>query len=351
MLQRYPLQRRSNLMTKSNVILITGAAGFIGSHLVDYLLEEGVSPKRLRLIIAPWDTTENLSQHKNLEIHKIDIRDKKALSTVAKGCEYIYHLAAKIDFDGKTYQEYEEVNVTPTETLLKVAVKNKVKKFIFYSSIGVHGLPAGIGNIINWDESHPPTYTNDYGKSKWQGEEIVRQYHEKYKLPYAIIRPASVYGPREKGPTLALFRAIKNKLFVMIGDGKNKMHYVFVKDLVAATYLAAQSKKVAGEYIVGAARPEEFMSIAQAIADSISVQLSSIKIPTPIALILATISDFVFKIFGKKSPLYPERVRTMTTSYYYSINKAKEELGYQPQFSIKKGMQIAGKWYSDHGYL
>lgn len=338
-------------MTDSKKILITGAAGFIGSHLVDLLLAKGIPKQKLRLLIAPWDTTRNLEHHQNLEIISVDIRDKKQLLQAAKNTEYIYHLAAKIDFDGKTYQEYEDVNVTPTETLLTAAVQNRVKKFIFYSSIGVYGLPAGIGDIINWDETHLPTYTNDYGKSKWEGEERVRYIHQKKNLPYTIIRPASVYGPREKGPTLALYKAIKNRQFVLIGDGKNKMHYVYVEDLVTATYLAAKSTRDQGEYIIGGPKPEEFQEIVKQIGASIDTPLSSIQIPTRLALPVSAVAQAVFGLFGKKAPLYPERVRTMTTSYYYDISKAKEELGYKPAFSFKKGATITGKWYTEQGYL
>lgn len=334
-------------------ILITGAAGFIGSHLVDYLLEKGVKPSQLRLAIAPWDTLDNLA-HLDLsqaEIIKADIRHKPAMIKAAVGMNYIYHLAARIDFDGKTYNEYQDINVMATKYLVEATRQQPLKKFIFYSSIGVFGLPAGIGNIKGWDETHPKTYTNFYGQSKWEGEQVVMEEHTKTGMPYAIIRPASVYGPREKGPTLALYKAIRNHQFLMIGDGKNKMHYVYVKDLVGLTFLAAKSKLTSGDYIGAGEKPTKFKDIIAAVAHSIDQTVPSWHIPTPIALVAGYGLQAIGDITGIKPPLFPSRVRTMTTSYYYKIDKAKRELGYQPQISFTEGANQTGQWYLEQGWL
>ena len=257
-------------------ILITGAAGFIGSHLVDLLIEKGLPKSRLRLLIAPWDTLENISHHFGLEIVRGDIRDKEVLQSVVSGCTHVFHLAAKIDFDGKAYNEYFTINVQPTENLMLEAKEAGAKKFIFYSSIGVHGLPAGIGPIRNFNEQSPPSYSNWYSRSKWEAEERVRHISHNTGMDYAIIRPASVYGSREKGPTLALYKAIKNKQFFIIGSGKNKLHYVYVRDLVEATFTAAFKSKKNAEYIIAGNNPESLASVATSIASSFSVQLQQI---------------------------------------------------------------------------
>jgi dihydroflavonol-4-reductase len=334
-------------------ILITGAAGFIGSHLIDYLIEQGITLSQLRLVVAPWDTLDNLNHLdlSKLEIITADIRDKSAMKKAVKGMNYVYHLAARIDFDGKTYAEYEDVNVVATRHLAQACRKQPIKKFIFYSSIGVFGLPAGIGNIENWDETHPKTYTNFYGKSKWEGEKVLIEEHKKTGLPYAIIRPASVYGPREKGPTLALYKAIKNKQFLMIGDGNNKMHYVYVKDLVAATYLAAKSRRISGDYIIAGNKPTTFKKIVRAIATSIGKTTPSWHIPQTVALVMGHGLELIGNIIGVKPPLFPSRVRTMTTTYFYNISKAKRELGYNPQVSFQQGVKITGRWYQQHGWV
>lgn len=330
--------------------LITGAAGFIGSHLVELLLQEGIKPSQLILIIKPGESRENLPKL-NLKIIEADIRNKKKIFEVVQGVNVIYHLAARIDFDGKTYAEYKDVNVDATEYLLAAAVKNKVKKFIFFSSIGVYGLPAGVGTINGWDETHQFTFSNFYGQSKFEGEELVRKYHKKFNLAYAIIRPASVYGPREKGPTLALYKAIKNHQFLMIGSGENRMHYVFVKDLVSGARLAELSSKKNGEYILAGPEPTPFKEIIEEVALSINMHINPIRLPIALALAVSYICQAISFITGISLPLFPSRVRTMSTEYWYKIDKAKLEIKYLPKVSFRQGAAITGKWYQNKGWL
>ncbi len=331
-------------------ILITGAGGFIGSHLVDTLLRSGVPATRIRILLWNDEKLTNLPQE-DFEVFRGDIRDAKLMMKITKDVELVYHLAARIDFDGKTYEEYEDVNVLGTQYLLDGCKVNGVSKFILYSSIGVYGLPAATGPIENWDETHAPTYTNFYGKSKWEAEERVRAAHASFKLPYAIIRPASVYGPREKGPTLALYKAIQRGFFLRIGNGLNKMHYVYVQDLVDATMLAAKSKISDGEYIIAGPKPPTFNEVISAVAKSIGKSEPTLWLPTKVALLIAQICAIVNKVFSLNLPLFPSRVRTMTTPYYYSTAKAKKKLGYTPKIGYKEGFKKTGEWYLQHGYL
>ncbi len=330
--------------------LITGAAGFIGSHLVDLLLAEGVKVSQLRLVVKPGESLSNLPELP-FEIIYADIRDKKKMFAAVNGCDIVYHLAARIDFDGKTYDSYKDVNVDATSHLLSAAAKYNVQKFIFFSSIGVYGLPAGIGNIEGWDESHPYTYTNFYGQSKWEGEELVRAAHSKTGLAYAIVRPASVYGPREKGPTLALYSAMAQHRFMMIGDGSNRMHYVFVKDLVKGARLAEVSKRKTGDYILAGPDPLPFRTIVGHVASSLNQKPSQLSLPRPLALLLAYACQMVTSVTGIPLPLFPSRVRTMTTTYWYKITKAHTEIGYAPTVNFKRGSQLTGEWYKEKGWV
>ena len=330
-------------------ILITGAAGFIGSHLVELLLSEKEKVSRLRLLIRDTDTLDNLPS-KNFDIVRGDIADKEFVKKAMEGVEIVYHLAAKIDFDGK-WGEYKETNVDGTANLLSACEKGKVKKFINFSSIGVFGLPAGVGDILGWDEDHPKTYSNLYGRSKWEAEKLVMKAHEKKELSYVTIRPASVYGPREKGPTYELYKAIKNNRFFPIGNGENKMHYVYVSDLVKAARQAEKGKVKAGEYIIAGAKPTKFKDVYRHISQSIAKKPSNLYIPKGVAMTAAYGFLFLEKITGKKMPLFPSRVRTMTTNYYYNIDKARKEIGYDPKISFEKGAKITGRWYLENGWL
>jgi len=330
-------------------ILITGGSGFIGSHLVDLLIKKE-GKKKLRLFVKKGESLDNIT-HKNLDIVYGDIRNKKDVAKALKNISIIYHLAAKIDFEGKTYEEYKSVNVDGTINLLNECKNNKIDKFVLYSSIGVYGLPAGIGEIRGWSETHAKTYTNYYGRSKMEAEEVVIKAHQDFNLSYAIIRPASVYGPREKGPTLALYKSIKNKSFFMIGSGENKMHYVYVQDLTEATVKAGNSKLKRGDYIIAGGNPEKFRNIVKYVAKSIDVKPPTFSIPKSVALFISYIFLAVSKLTAVNIPLFPSRVKTMTTAYYYDISKAKRELGWSPKVSLEKGAKLTGKWYTVNGFL
>ncbi|MBD3279114.1 MAG: NAD-dependent epimerase/dehydratase family protein [Candidatus Pacebacteria bacterium] len=333
-------------------ILITGAAGFIGSHLVDLLLSKNIKPQQLRLLVFNDEPLINLPD-KDFEIVRGDVRDPKCVNQAVAGVKTIYHLAARIDFEGKSFAAYQDVNVAGTQNLINAVKKHQLQlqKFVFFSSIAVFGLPADIGEIKGWKETQPKNYTNFYGQSKWAAEKKIVKAHQQWGLPYAIVRPASVYGPREQGPTLALYRAIKNHRFVIIGDGQNKLHYVYVKDLVTGAYLAAQSSLKAGDYILAGAQPTKLVTVVKEVAASINEKVPNWHLPQSLAMLAAYGLAGLGKLTGIKPLLYPSRVRTMTTTYYYDISKAKKELNYQPQISFKQGARLTGQWYLANNYL
>lgn len=333
-------------------ILITGAAGFIGSHLVEYLLKEGEPVNRLRLVLLENESTKFLPKE-NLEILRGDIRNKTFVKKIMEGVETVYHLAAitSTTLDKNTYKIYKEVNVDGTSNLLEACSLKKIQKFIFFSSVAVYGLPPWTGDIINWDETHLKTYSEVYGKSKLEAEEKVIDSHRKWGIPYAIIRPANVYGPRNFGQLYGLYKSIKNHQFFMIGNGKNKMHYVYVADLVGAVRKIQLSSRKSGEYIIASKEPTEFRNIVKFIAESIGEKPSNLYIPKIIGLVISYVLDTCGKIMGFKSPLFPDRVRVMTMNYYYDISKARKEFGYKPLVSFKEGAMETGKWYLENGYL
>lgn len=331
-------------MGQKGKILITGAAGFIGSHLVDLLLSDGIPASQLRLLIPKKESLQNLPNI-HFDIVRGDIRDVQVVKKAMMNVSVVYHLAARIDFDGKNYEEYKDINVDGTQLLLDACRGKNISKFVFFSSIGVFGMPADVGNILWWDESHNKTYTNFYGQSKWEGELCVMRAHKEFDLPYAIIRPASVYGPREKGPTLGLYKAIAHKQFFMIGNGTNLMHYVFVKDLVRGARQAELSKHVEGDYILAGKKPVTFHDVVTHVSNSIHTSVPNFSIPKSVAMTIAFLFQVVGNVIGWKPPLFPSRVRTMTTTYCYSIAKAHKEIGYQPSTSFLHGTKETGEWY------
>ena len=335
-----------------NKILITGGSGFIGSHLVEYLLKDRVPASRIRILALENESTKFLPK-KNFEIIRGDIRDKNLIKKLMGGVETVYHLAAIINTssDESKYKIYQDINVNGTANLLKGCIDKKIQKFVLFSSVAVYGLPPWTGDIINWDESHPKTYSEIYGKSKLEAEKKVLEAHSKWGIPYAIIRPANVYGPRGYGQLYGLYKALKNGHFAIIGNGKNKMHFVYVTDLVKGARQIQLHKNTSGEYILAAKEPTEFRDVVKYVAESIKQKPPLVYIPKNIGLMASYIADTCAKIIGIKSPLYPDRVKVMTMNYYYNIEKARREFGYKPDISFRQGALETGEWYIKNGLL
>lgn len=333
-------------------ILITGAAGFVGSHLVEHLLKDGESVKRLRLVLLGDESTKFLPQEK-FDIVRGDIRNINFVKKITEGIETVYHLAGIIGTSTnlKDYQKFKEVNVDGTCNLLKACGKKRIQKFIYVSSVAVYGTPPWSGNIMNLDESHPKTYSEMYGKSKLEAEKRVIEAYRKWGLPYAIIRPTNVYGPRNFGQLYGLYKTIKNHQFIMIGNGKNKMHYIYILDLVKALRQIQLHDSKFGDYIIAANQPVEFREMVKLIAESIGQKPSRLYMPKYVGLIASYILEACGRLIGKKSPLFPDRVRIMTMNHYYNIQKAKKGFGYKPTISFREGARKTGEWYLKNDYL
>ncbi len=299
-------------------ILITGAAGFIGSHLVEHLLDNGVRANELRLLIPKKESLKNLPK-KDFEILRGDIRNVNDVKKAVNGVEIIYHLAALIVKKEYSKKDYFDVNTDGTKNLIKLANKRKLKKFIFFSSVAIYGLPICKGDMKNIDENSPKSPCEVYGESKLKAEEILIN----SKLPYAIIRPTSVYGPRDHSSFSNFVRAIKNHYFFIVGDGKNKLDYVFVKDLVRAARLAEKSKKRESDYIIGGGAK----SLNEIVSD-LCQKTNSWIIPFHLPKFIAIIISHITSILGL--PLYPGRVNAMTSNFYFNLSKSKREIKYKP---------------------
>ena len=326
-----------------NKILITGATGFIGSHLVELLLKEGVGLNNLRLLVEPGDSLRNLPP-KKFEIIWGDIKDKRAVKKAVEGVNIIYHLAAKTVFEGSTYKDFKDINVDGTQNLLDAAKGKKIQKFVFFSSISVYGLPAYSGERIKCDETWPHKPAEGYGKSKLEAERLLIKAHKSLRIPYIIVRPTTVYGPRDHQGILELYRAIYHRYFFRIGNGESKMDYVFVRDLVRGARQAELSKFTAEDFILGADKPITLNEVINAIASSIDRKVPNVYLPENIALPLSHIVKFIARALGIRPPLFPERVRIMTTDCYFNSAKAKKYISYRPSTSFKAGALITGEW-------
>lgn len=225
---------------KNKTILVTGGAGFIGSHIVDKLIEMQAKV----IIVDDLSTGKKTNLNKKARFYLGDISDEKVLNKIFKEnkIQYCIHEAAKINLNVKLEDPIKDVNssVLGTLKLLKLSAENKIDKFIYASSVAVYGrhskLPA------KEEDKEIPIYS--YGIVKKCAEEYIRYFSDNYGLNYSILRYGNVYGPRQpilgEVGVIAIFtrKILKNEPLIIYGDGKHLRDYIYIDDAVAVTISA-----------------------------------------------------------------------------------------------------------------
>ena len=247
-------------------ILITGGAGFIGSHLVDRLSKD---KNNTIIILDNFHRSEikNIKQHsmnRKVRLIKGDIRNKNLIKKIAK-VDVVYHLAAQSNVVGAFLNPDYAVstNIEGTFNMIKYAIKEKISKFIFFSSREVYGNP----NYLPVDEKHSLSPNNIYGATKVSGEMLCSTLLKNQNIKFTILRIANTYGPRDKNRVIPIFldNAKKNKPLVLFG-GKQVLDFIWIDDLIKAIIKISKSDSYSGKSInVGTGKGTSIESLAKLI--------------------------------------------------------------------------------------
>ncbi|MAI02496.1 MAG: NAD-dependent dehydratase [Rickettsiales bacterium] len=242
-------------------VLVTGGAGFIGSHMVDFLIERDNKVRVIDNLISGKPI--NLLQHKNnknLILDERDIRDVIANDSIYKELDYIYHFAGIGDIVPSIDKplEYMSVNTLGTVKVCEGARHNNIKKLVYAASSSCYGLAK-----VPTDEKAQISTQYPYALSKYLGECSVLHWNKVYGLPVNVIRIFNAYGTRSKtggsyGAVFGVFlkQKLSNKPFTVVGNGNQKRDFLFVTDVVRAFYKACKTKKVGEIYNLGAGNPQ-----------------------------------------------------------------------------------------------
>lgn len=226
-------------------VLVTGGAGFIGSHIVEKFSKNGHSVIVIDNLSS--GSLENIKGLENVKFYEIDIRDKRLIDIfLAEKPDLVYNEAAQISVTESIKDPYNDtsINLVGLVNVLDCCVKTNVKKFITASSAGVYGIPK---NSISY-ETDELQALSFYGLSKMTGEKYVKLYHDLYKLPYIILRYSNVFGPRQsnKGEAgvVAIFSdaMVNNHDIYIDGDGLQTRDFIYVKDVASANYAVGIEK-------------------------------------------------------------------------------------------------------------
>jgi len=326
---------------KGSNILITGGAGFIGSHLVDDVLSAGADNV---IIFDNFSSgrNENISHisDSRLKVVKGDILKKEEFDSTVKenDIDIMYHLAAELEvFTGiNNIKQDAEINIFGTLNALDLALKYDVKKFLYASSGAVYGQAKQIPE----NEDHTTDAHWPYGVSKYAGERYCRQFYELNGLPTNSFRFGIVYGPREWfGRVLTMFIKrlfIENKPPVIFGNGNQRRDYIYVKDITEALKLSTENSKVDGEvFNLGSGKGVSVNELADYL---IKYSRKDIKV------------IFDDPKEGEASKHQPERIRLNgeLVDFILGSEKAKRMLGWEPQTSFEEGIKKEIEWILDN---
>ena len=290
-------------------IIIVGGAGFIGSHLADYLLKKKFNVK----IIDNLSTGrfENIKHLKNkVKFLKIDVSKKGKWQNEFKKIDYVFHLAALADIVPSIDkpETYYQSNVTGTINVIEACRKNNVKKIIYSASSSCYGIPKKYPTKET--EKIDPKFP--YAVTKYFGEQLLIYWSKIYKINFISLRLFNVYGPRSRtsgtyGAMFGTFLAQKlnNKPYTMVGNGTQSRDFTYVSDVVSAFYISAISRVKNKIFNVGSGKSIQVKTIIKYLGGNY------IKIP--------------------KRPGEPDKTHA-------NIGKIKKDLGWRPKIDIKKGV-------------
>lgn len=306
-------------------ILITGADGFIGSHLTELMLERGCRVRALSQYNSfnNWGWLEQV-HHPNLEVVCGDVRDNNFCREIAKGCDTVFHLAAliAIPYSYIAPDSYVDTNIKGTLNICQASLDAGVSRLLVTSTSEVYGT----AKYVPIDEEHPRQPQSPYSATKIGADAIAKSFYNAFGLPVAIVRPFNTYGPRQSAraiiPTI-ISQIANGAREIKVGDLTPTRDFNYVRDTVRGFAAIAAADGVEGEEINIATNTEVSMAeTLQTIADIMAADVKWVTDPQR----LRPAKSEVFRLHGAN-----DKIRRLT--------------GWQPEYSLRSGLEKTVEWF------
>ena len=328
---------------------VTGGTGFIGSHLVEHLVDQGYHVTCLIRKTSNLRWLDHLLATKSPQVELVigDLHDSNVLVEQVRDASLVFHLAGLTKAPNAA--TYDRVNAGGTEHLIEACLgsQTNLNRFVYCSSLAAVG-PSNDATPNTEDVTPQPL--TDYGSSKLKGELIVRTYTD--RLPITIIRPPAVYGPRDADIFL-FFQMINRGVIPILGDADKLLSLVHVKDLVAGLYTAALSERaIGGTYFLTDGDIHTWRGIERVIADVLEKRPIKVKVPFFLLDFISIFTEAAAKITRQIPTLNRQKVRDLKQRFWIcDSTKAQKELGYRPTYFLEKGIQQTADWYRANDWL
>ena len=304
------------------MIAIIGGSGFVGTRLI-----KDLNKKKC----INYDKNDS-AFFQNLTI-KCDIRDKNSLS-INKNTSTVVLLAAEHRDDVSPVSLYYDVNVKGTKNVLERMDELGIKNLIFTSTVAVYGL-----NKDNPDENHSLDPFNDYGKSKWEAEKLIKKWYENdpKRKSVTIIRPTVIFGERNRGNVFNLLKQISSGKFMMVGKGYNKKSMAYIANIVAFIKYFIEKKDLGYHIYNYADKPDYSMiQLSLFIESKMSLNIPKIKIPYWLGMLVGYGFDFLSMITRKKFSISSIRIKKFCASTKFDASKAQSI--FKPPYTLDEGL-------------
>ncbi|MCL2661792.1 MAG: NAD(P)-dependent oxidoreductase [Oscillospiraceae bacterium] len=328
-------------------ILVTGATGFIGSHLVPRLLDDG---HNVSVLCRDIDKAESLF---NDGVHYIkgDITKPETLKIIPENAECIIHLAAEGHVSATSQEAYDkfiETNEKGTLNLIDIAKQlQSLKMFIHFSSTAA----MGVINKPVLNEQSVPNPLTPYQKSKFRSEQIVNAAYHEQNFPSVILRPCMVYGPGGLGEFHKFCCLMKKGRFPKIGLGKNLTPIVHVNDVIEATVLTMQKAMIGETYIIASDCSYPLDEVRTHVIEALGIKAPYPYVPAPIALLGAKLIETGYNLMGKEPIVTYRNISSTIRDRTFDISRAKKDLGYSQSISLKQGINSTIEWFKQQGHI
>jgi nucleoside-diphosphate-sugar epimerase len=329
-------------------LLVTGGTGFIGSHLAEEGRRRGAEVVVLGLTDRPEERANaELLARQGVEIVAGSITDAGLCERAMRGATHVFHLAVAMREGGKRDEFFETVNLEGTRRLLEAAGAARVERFVYCGTIGIYGHRApGITT-----EESPLRPGNIYERTKVAAERLVRELAPASGVPFTIVRPADVYGPRDQR-LLKLFRGISAARFPLFGDGSGRRHMVYVDDVVSAFFAACERAEAVGEgMIVAGPRPCTLRELIEQVRQATGSPRFGRRLPLAPMLAAAAVVEDVCKVVHLDPPIYRRRMDFFTSDSAFDTTRARRVLGWAPRVELEEGVRRTYEDYRQSGAL
>jgi nucleoside-diphosphate-sugar epimerase len=321
-------------------ILITGGNGLLGRHVVSALQDRGDS---VRVLVLPREDPSWLQQ-RGIAVHLGDISRPETLIAPVSGVEAVLNLAGMMGL-WRPIEDYHAVNVTGTENVCRAALAEGVRRVVHVSSWTVYGM--ALGRPAR--EHFPLTpFREPYAITKAAGDLVVQRMIVEDHLPAVIVRPGTFFGPGDRLHFGRMADRLRAGRGIIVGAGDNALPFVFVTDVVQGLLLALDHERAVGEaYNITNDRPLTQRQFLHAIAHEIGARSPRLHVPYPALYAAAYAAERLAEVArAKRQPVVTRLgVKLFGTDNQHAIDKARRELGYNPQVDLDEGVRLAATWY------